>query len=80
VTLFFEGSRSDAEIWNGVATKKRLGTTGVAENTPQCVPHVSTCIEKKDREVGPGVEENTSQSLQIISENIVAVLEIRITP
>ena len=41
----------------------------VAENTPRCVLHVSTCIEKKDREVDPVVEENMCQSLQIISEN-----------
>ena len=41
----------------------------MAENTHQCVPHVSTCIKKKDREVGPVVEENTYQSLQIISED-----------
>ena len=47
-----------------------LEKDSVAENTPQCIPHVSTCVEKKDREVGLGVEENTSQSLQIISENI----------
>ena len=47
----------------GRVKKVVLEKDSEAENTPQCVPHVSTCIGKKDREVGPGVEENTSQSL-----------------
>ena len=61
---------SDVSVSIGSVKSVVLEKDSGAENTPQCVPHVSTCIGKKDREVGPGVEENTSQSLQIISENI----------
>ena len=37
------------------AKKVVLEKDGVAEDTPQCVPHVSTFIEKKEREVCPVV-------------------------